>query len=308
MPRRANISIKSAARERSLIALANRQQAQVTRGQLLTLGFSDSSIRSRCRHGRLFRGPDGVYSVGRPASTALERASAAVLACGLGAALSHGGALSLWGFDRRWHEPFHVTVPGDRRRPGIVIHRAPGLARADVRRHLGIGVTSPARTLLDCAPDLPPRRLARFVADGRREGKLGLSALADVAVRFPYHPGRSALLPLLTASGAPTRSEFEDLFVAFCARYGLPRPQVNTRVCGYEVDAFFAAEGVIVELDGWEFHRDRQAFEDDRVRDADMLAAGLVTVRITWEWYTRTPDSEARRLKTILAARRPEAR
>lgn len=187
MPRRANISIKSAARERSLIALANRQQAQVTRGQLLTLGFSDSSIRSRCRHGRLFRGPDGVYSVGRPASTALERASAAVLACGLGAALSHGGALSLWGFDRRWHEPFHVTVPGDRRRPGIVIHRAPGLARADVRRHLGIGVTSPARTLLDCAPDLPPRRLARFVADGRREGKLGLSALADVAVRFPYH-------------------------------------------------------------------------------------------------------------------------
>lgn len=79
-------------------------------------------------------------------------------------------------------------------------------------------------------------------------------------------------------------------------------------MCGYEVDAFFAAEGVIVELDGWEFHRDRQAFEDDRVRDADMLAAGLVTVRITWERYTRTPDSEARRLKTILAARRPEAR
>ena len=52
-------------------------------------------------------------------------------------------------------------------------------------------------------------------------------------------------------------------------------------VAGYEVDAFFPAEKVIVELDSWEFHRDRSSFESDRDRDAATLAAGCVTVRIT---------------------------
>jgi hypothetical protein len=158
--------------------------------------------------------------------------------------------------------------------------------------------------VLDCAPELSARRRARIVADARREGKLHPGQLDEVAARFPYHPGRAALQPLLAESGAPTRSEFEDRFVVFCARHGLPRPEVNVRVCEYEVDAFFAAQGVIVELGGWEFHRDRQAFEDDRVRDANTLAAGLVTVRITWERFTGTPEAEAQRLKTILAARR----
>jgi hypothetical protein len=240
-------------RERRLWALAGRQQGQITRAQLRRLGFSDDEIGWRCRNGLLFRVHRGVYSVGRPLSTPLEGAAAAVLACGQGAALSHGSALTLWGFARRWTQPFHVSVPSDRRRPGITIHRTRGLTRADVRSHFGVRVSSPARTVLDCAPELSARRRARIVADARREGKLHPGQLDEVAARFPYHPGRAALQPLLAESGAPTRSEFEDRFVVFCARHGLPRPEVNVRVCGYEVDAFFAAQGVIVELDGWEF-------------------------------------------------------
>ena len=53
---------------------------------------------------------------------------------------------------------------------------------------------------------------------------------------------------------------------------------------------------MIVELDGWAFHRDRVSFESDRNRDADTLAAGLVTVRITWERMTTEPQHEADRL------------
>lgn len=79
---------------------------------------------------------------------------------------------------------------------------------------------------------------------------------------------------------------------------------VNARVAGYEVDALFPAEGVIVELDSWAHHRARASFESDRNRDADTLAAGLVTVRITWRRFTRTPRAEAKRLEAILAARR----
>jgi very-short-patch-repair endonuclease len=82
---------------------------------------------------------------------------------------------------------------------------------------------------------------------------------------------------------------------------------MNSIVCGYEVDALFVQEQVIVELDGWDFHSSRVAFEDDRKRDADTLAAGLATVRITKERYAREPAREAARLHAILARRRRRA-
>jgi len=47
---------------------------------------------------------------------------------------------------------------------------------------------------------------------------------------------------------------------------------------------------------GWEQTRSRI----DRNRDADHLANGTPTVRITWERITETPANEAARLKTIL--------
>jgi hypothetical protein len=61
-----------------------------------------------------------------------------------------------------------------------------------------------------------------------------------------------------------------------------------------------------VALDSWAFHQDRHNFEGDRNRDADTLAAGYATVRITWERLTGTPAKEAQRLKRILVSRETE--
>lgn len=97
----------------------------------------------------------------------------------------------------------------------------------------------------------------------------------------------------------------EDDFRRFCRRYGLPEAEINVKVDGYEVDAFYRAEGVIVELDGWSYHDDRGAFELDRERDAHALAHGNVTVRITHQRMHRRPALEAARLRKILQARRP---
>ncbi|MFZ0039859.1 MAG: type IV toxin-antitoxin system AbiEi family antitoxin domain-containing protein [Solirubrobacteraceae bacterium] len=289
----------------AILALARRQQGNITRKQLLALGLGPAAIAHRVQTKRLHRVHRGVYAVGRPPSMPVERAAAAVLACGDEAALSHSSALTLWGFATRWPAPMHVSVSGDRRRPGIVVHQTRGLTRADIRTHLGIRVTSPARTVLDCAPTLTTKRLTRIVNDGRRSGRLRPDALDDVRRRFPNHPGTRPLAQILDGSpGAPTRSVFEDAFVAFCQRFDLPRPRVNASVAGYEVDALFAAERLIVELDGWRFHNDRAAFETDRLRDADALTLGLATVRVTWERMTKTPQREAARLKRILARRR----
>jgi hypothetical protein len=281
--------------------LAARQQGNVTRQQLLDLGLGAKAIAYRVDHGRLYREHQGVYGVGRPATTPLERAAAAVLACGPGASLSHFGAAKLWGFIGRWPAEFDVTVPGDRRLAGVRVHRCPGLSRGDRRRQLGIWATSPARTVLDCAPSLDDVALARLVNDARLSGQLRLPALAETLARFPLHAGTLRLRPFVERRGGPTRSEFEDAFASFCERFGLPQPVMNTIVAGHEVDALFEAERVIVELDGYAFHSGRDAFESDRDRDADTLEAGYPTVRVTWERMIGRPAREAERLRAILS-------
>ncbi len=286
--------------------LANRQHGNITRGQLLQLGFGEDAIEYRTRKGALHRMHRGVYAVGRPARTALELASAAVLACGPDALLSHESALALWDL-KGWPYRIAVTVPGDRRQPGIAIHRCSTLTPRDVRRCQGLRVTSPARTLLDCAPRLTARALARAVNDALRARLLNRGQLSELLRRCSTHPGAARLAPLAAEQGNATRSGFEDDFLAFCARYGLPRPLINTIVAGHEVDAYFPHERVIVECDGWSFHRDRNAFERDRERDADALTHGIVTIRITWERLQNRAKAEAQRLATILSARRRNA-
>jgi hypothetical protein len=283
-----------------IAAIAGRQHGNITHAQLIALGLSESQVYYRVKVGRLHRVHRGVHAVGRPPKTALEHAAAAVLACGPGAVLSHRSALALWGLGK-WTRTIEVTAPGDHRPKGIRAHRASGLAPRDGRTHQGIRVTSPARTLLDCAPSLTDRALSRAANDARRspQARLRIHHLADVVARFPYHPGAARLKPLLRVKGGPTRSEWEDAFPAFCERHGLPEPVMSTRVAGHEVDALFPAVRVIVELDGWDFHSDREAFESDRDRDADTLAAGYHTVRITWERMHERGAREAARLHKI---------
>jgi len=117
-------------------------------------------------------------------------------------------------------------------------------------------------------------------------------------------PGATKLKAIVEQPHGPTRSDFEDRFLAFARAYGLPAPLVNTHLNGREVDALFEAEKLIVELDGWEFHNDRTAFVDDRERDSAMLKRGYATMRVTWERLRDTPGREAARLHEILSERR----
>jgi len=77
---------------------------------------------------------------------------------------------------------------------------------------------------------------------------------------------------------------------------------VNVYVGQYLVDALFAEEKLIVELDSWEFHGSRAAFESDRERHADTLETGHGTVRVTRRRMRGNPEAEGTRLQRILAA------
>jgi hypothetical protein len=274
--------------------LAERQYGHVARRQLLAIGLRSRAIDQWIAQGKLIPVHAGVYAVGYLRSDAVARAAAALLACGPDAVLSHETAAALWGLRTRWPERPEVSSPSCHRRPGIRHHRSRTLTRRDVRRHRGLRVTSPARTLIEIVPRLTRRQFARAVNDARLAGHL-------------KGPDVNRLANVTPITSHPTRSTFEDEFPAFAREYGLPAPQINAKVAGYEVDVLFAAERVIVELDSWEHHQDRRSFETDRERDAATLAAGHVTVRITWERYRGQPDAEAARLHGILRARRADA-
>ncbi|HET9104774.1 MAG TPA: hypothetical protein VFN55_15590 [Solirubrobacteraceae bacterium] len=283
--------------------MGRRQNQQVTRAQLLAIGLGRDAITHRASHGMLFRTYHAVFSLVPPPLTPLQRASAAVLACGPDGALGDGSALALWWPGRPWPDIPTVVGTARRKHPGIRVRQVRGLTRADVRVHHGIRVTSPARTLLDCARELGERTTARLLAEARRAGLVHPASLNDVLARFPRHRGRATLLAVIHDPAARARSEFEVLFPEFCARYGLPSPVINARVHGRERDAYFPDQRLIVELDGWAFHQDRVSFEDDRERDAEALAAGLGTYRLTWSRFTGTPEREAQRLAAILVNR-----
>jgi hypothetical protein len=283
--------------------IADRQHGNVTREQLFGLGLTRDRIDDRIQLGRLHAVHRAVYAVGRPPKTALERAAAAVLAGGPHALLSHHSALALWGL-APWRQLVHITVPTDRRPGGVKVHRARGLTGRDRRTHQGIRVTSPARTLLDCAPHITDKAVTRAFNDAWRARLLKPQSIADVVQRFPNHAGAGRVRQFIDVRGGPTRSGWEDGFPAFCKRYGLPEPSMCTPVAGYEVDALFVAERLIVELDSWHFHSDAEAFESDRDRDADTLAADHETVRITWTRIEQRPAREAARLHQILELRR----
>jgi very-short-patch-repair endonuclease len=288
--------------DQSIGRLARKQRGFVTRAQLLDLGLGAGAIKYRVVKGSLIAVHTGVYAVGHEPAGVIDRAYAALLACGPGALLSHGTAASLWGIYDRWWTPFEVVVSTGKQRSGIRTHRAT-IDRKDVRHHLGIRVTSPARTILDVAPRLTDKALTRAVNELRIARRLKLELLADLVARYPRHPGASRVRPLIETRRGPTRSELEDVFAVFATRFDLPPFEFNARVAGYEVDVLFPKQRVIVELDGYEFHGTRQAFEKDRERDAATLAAAFVTVRITWERLTQAPEKEAARLHAILAGR-----
>jgi very-short-patch-repair endonuclease len=272
----------------------------VTRAQLLGLGLSANAIDYRVRTGRLWRVHHGVYCVGRPPVTPHERAMAAVLACGTRAVLSHRPGGALWELGLRWPAVMEVTAPSKRARPGIRVHESTTLTRRDVTRHYGIPVTTLARTLLDLAEVLDTPSLTRAVNEARLRRK---ATLADLAELLHRSPGRATkrLRPFVERVSGPTRSEFEDAFLAFVHRHGLPTPETNQIVAGYEVDVLWREHKLIVELDGREFHEN--AFEEDRERDAALLKAGFPVLRLTWDRFNRQEQREARRLKHILDQR-----
>src|SRR4051794_26459016 len=146
------------------------QRGCVTRGQLRAVGLGDGAIAHRVAVGRLHRLFRGVYLVGHPVPPPLAWETAALLATGPTAVISHLSAAALWGITERPDE-VHVTVSGRRcrRQQNLRPHNGT-LDRREIRRREGLPVTSPERTLRDLSSFLDRPTLERITneAEGSR--------------------------------------------------------------------------------------------------------------------------------------------
>jgi very-short-patch-repair endonuclease len=144
----------------------------------------------------------------------------------------------------------------------------------------GLPVTTPARTIIDLARVLSEDELERIVdlADQRH--------LVDFAA---LRSARSASLQavLRAYAPAPTRSEMERRLLRLCREHNLPRPETNAIVEGLCVDFVWRDRRLIVEVDGYRYHRSPTTFETDRERDVHLTVRGWRVMRFTWRQITR---------------------
>jgi len=293
-------------RHQGLAELADRQHGVVSARQLRALGYSYDAIADAAAAGRLHRLHRGVYAVGRRGLDWLGNCRAAVLACAPAYA-SHASAGWIWGLLRYAPELIDVTAPTRRhRKVAIRLHYA-RLEPCDCDEREAIPVTSLARTLLDLAATLPRRRLDRVLERSEELGHFDLVAVEDLLARVAHHPGVVPLrdaLALYRPNPAFTRSGVEDLFLSLVESAGLPAPAMNRNVAGLELDAYWEPERFAVELDVFETHGTRAAFARDRLRQEDLLLAGIEVDRITGDRLEREPRRVMERLARLLAQRR----
>lgn len=159
----------------------------------------------------------------------------------------------------------------------------------------GLRCTRPELTAIDLIPraggDFVDSAL-RQLGPGRQEGFLAAArrALAD----HPHRRGNVLRYRVLAESGSLPWSPAERAFHNLVRDEGIRGWESNYLVrCGertYLIDVALPELMVGYEVDGYEFHASREAFEADRWRHNELTLAGWRVFRFTWPMITEDPE------------------
>ena len=299
--------IQAPVTHRPLADLAEDQYGVVSTRQLKTLGYSRAAITRAARSGRLHPLHRGVYAVGHKSLTWHGHCLAAILACGPNAVASHTSAAWLWGLSTSRPGTFHVTVPTRRHAKAAMHLHFARFADEDCTFLEGIPATSLARTLLDLAATVSTTRLDRAIERAEGRALFDLRAVDALLARVGGHRGAGRLrraLAIYRDDPAFIRSRLERRFRDLVRRSGLPTPSMNFQEGEYQLDAYWQRERFAVELDVYETHGSRAAFESDRMRQENLKLRGIEMIRVTGPRLKREPKNVIERLARLLEQRR----
>ncbi|MBI2168889.1 MAG: type IV toxin-antitoxin system AbiEi family antitoxin domain-containing protein [Actinobacteria bacterium] len=283
--------------DRRLIRHSRRQHGLFTLAQALAAGFTYPTIRRRLATGVWEQVEPKVYRVAGAPLGWRQRLLALVLTTG--GVASGAAAAALYGLVPEGALEVSVAREGAslrHRRPEVRVVGV--LTFTDIATVDGIPSTRPARTLVDLASRMP---LGEFedvldLALVRRVVNRARLQLCAERLWTPRRPGCAAVLRLLEARHPQlerARNEWEALVLRLCRRFGLPDPVPNYRVFvggrWREIDAAWPGEKVAVEFDGFVPHSSRRQFDDDRVRQNDLVDDGWRPFRLTKTALARDP-------------------
>jgi hypothetical protein len=271
---------------------ARTQYSLITHEQALACGMAASTIRRRVATGAWRVERRGVYVVGG-VPPSWEQTVCAVTLPFDDCWISHGTAARLWGLTRAPQVgAIEALRPYGRHRraPGVLEHRSRIIVPADVSRHRRIAVTSRARTIVECAGRLDVKRTGKLIDDYQRHDRLALEHVRACFARLAGG-GRRRLRSVKEAlthrlpGYDPGESDLELSALREIVGAGLPIPVQQHRVTlngkRYRIDLAYPELKVAIELVGWDPHRGRESFDDDKARSGELVADGWVVIEIT---------------------------
>jgi very-short-patch-repair endonuclease len=268
------------------------------------LGVSRRQFDLLVRDGHLFPVFRGVFAVGHTALGPRAQTRAAALACP-GAVISHRSAAALLGFGKVAPRVVDLipAEQGGRKIDGIKAHRVPYPARSEWAYFDGVPCTSPARTVVDLAGAYGEKEMRETFERAATEGLLDLAAIDAILATGPRRRGAPCLRRVMdawrpvadTVRYATVRSLFEAKLLPLVAAARLPLPRINARVRTaervLEVDLLWPSERFVVEADSRRHHGIEIAFERDRRRDRELMAAHYGVLRVTWREVEEEPEA-----------------
>lgn len=272
--------------------IAASQHSLITKEQALKAGLSLGRIRRRVRSGEWEVIRPNVYRLSGAPPSWTQAVGAVALALQPRAWLSHETAGRLWNLVPAEPNEIDVLVDLVRRVKllGVHSHRSGAIFTADVTEYHRIPVTTPERTLVDLSGTVPPLLMAQMLDDALRRRLVRLERLRLCVARLRKSPGRRpAVLQELLAARLPgydpgdSDLETRVLRLLVCAGLRAPVQQHRIRAGSrtFRIDLAYPDRKLTIELDGWEFHRSRSAFDDDRARANALVLAGWTVVRFT---------------------------
>jgi very-short-patch-repair endonuclease len=258
------------------------QHGVFTPAQAARHGLNSDVVRAQVA-GRRWRRAEGGVIVAHTAGLGPTAFMwAALLRCGVGAALSHQTAGHILGLWPEVPNKVHIAIPAHRRvrpPPGVVVHRT--------RRQLVVEGDQPRAPVIETLFDLADEctdagQVVALVTRALQRRDLDRGAVMTALASRPRARWRGLLTDLLRADAAGIESVLEWRFHGdVVERHGLPVPQRQHVVSSARRDALFSAFGVVIELDGRLGHVGEGAFRDMR-RDNAAVGRGEVVLRYGW--------------------------
>jgi hypothetical protein len=169
----------------------------------------------------------------------------------------------------------------------------------------GIPITTVAQTLLDVAAPAYRLNMGKLLHEAIVLELFDLNGISRVLARSPRAPGARRLAEALTEEVPFTRSDLEDAALALFRSYSVPKPECNAWISDgeklVEVDFVWRRAGLIVEVDGWRYHRSRWRRRQDAAKTAALEAQGWTVLRFSEFAVAGTPAQVA---AAVLAATR----